>query len=79
MKLKDLISLTRKPVNSALNRAAGPQFGIKLINVDNVQNIGGIQIEWTDNLYDHLELSLEPYPVLKVYWFVGETLELPLA
>ncbi|KAL2067207.1 hypothetical protein VTL71DRAFT_1631 [Oculimacula yallundae] len=79
LKLNDLALLARKSRPLDWVRAIGTQFAIKLINVDNLQLIGGINIQWTDNLYEHLELSFENYPVLKIYWFAWATLDLPIS
>jgi hypothetical protein len=49
------------------------------VNIRQLQLIGNINIEWTNNLYEHLELSFKKIPVLKLYWFAWATLDIPLA
>jgi hypothetical protein len=79
MELKELICICRKETKSTLVRASGLHFPMKLLNIKQLQVIGNINIEWTDNLYEHLELSFKDFPVLKLYWFVWATLDIPLA
>jgi hypothetical protein len=79
MEIKDLIRLCRKETKSELVKAAELQFPMKLVNIKQLQVIGNINIEWTDNLYEHLELSFRDFPVLKIHWFAWATLDIPLA
>ena len=79
MRLNDLALIARKSRALDWVRACGTQFAIKLINVNNLQLIGRIYIQWTDNLYEHLELSFDDIPVLKIYWFAWATLDLPFS
>jgi hypothetical protein len=64
---------------ATLVRAGGVHFSMKLVNIRQLQLIGNINIEWTNNLYEHLELSFKSFPVLKLYWFAWATLDIPLA
>jgi hypothetical protein len=79
MELKELILLARKETKSKLVRASGLHFPIKLLNIKQLQIIGNINVEWTNHLCEHLELSLTDFPVLKIYWFAWATLDIPLA
>lgn len=80
MPVKDLIRLCKKETPSKMIKAAGLQFSIKLLNIQQLQHIGNLNIEWTNNLYEHLELSFgRDFSVLKVYWFTWATLDIPLA
>lgn len=79
LKMSDLIRVAAKEHKSDWPRATGLSFSIRLMNVDELRNIGNINIEWTSNLYEHLELSFSGFATLKIYWFAWSTLELPIA
>jgi len=79
MELKELIWICHKEPKSTMVRASGLHFPMKLVNIKQLQVIGNIDIEWTNNLYEHLELSFKGFPVLKLYWFTWATLDIPLA
>jgi hypothetical protein len=79
MEIRELIAICQKETRSTLVRASGVHFSMKLVNIRQLQLIGNINIEWTNNLYEHLELSFKKIPVLKLYWFAWATLDIPLA
>lgn len=79
MEVRELIALCKKETSSTLVRAGGAHFSMRLVNIRQLQLIGNINIEWTNNLYEHLELSFKDFPVLKLYWFAWATLDIPLA
>jgi hypothetical protein len=79
MEIRELIAICQKETRSTLVRAGGVHFSMKLVNIRQLQLIGNINIEWTNNLYEHLELSFKSFPVLKLYWFAWATLDNPLA
>ncbi len=79
LKLSDLIKLCWKKPDEKMVKAAGLQFHMKLLNIKHLQIIGNLTIEWTNNLYEHLDLSFTEFPKLKIYWFAWATSEIPIA
>lgn len=79
MEVRELIDICKKESSSTLVRADGAHFSMRLVNIKQLQLIGNINIEWTNNLYEHLELSFKDFPVLKLYWFAWASLDIPLA
>jgi hypothetical protein len=79
MRVSDLLQIPGKKARLAMAKAPGHQFSTNVLHISWLQRIGLIDIEWTNFLWEHLELSLSPSPRLKLYWFAWATFEVPVA